>query len=162
MSLCIFLIIYLEGLLTFGGDGSLANVTSSSLLRSPPPLQGRCILEGTEDVAVTRGFDRLDGLVSRHIDELPGVLQKASTKAYRETRRYRTLWSKYSSVCTWLGTWWSNWFGLTFIQQLRLPNSGSKELKLEKMVEHRNKSKPYESARPNVASCIYIDITGRG
>ena len=59
-----------------------------------------------------------------------------------------------------LGTWWSNWVGLTFIQQLRLPNSGSKELKLEKMVEHRNKSKPYESARPNVASCIYIDITG--
>ena len=53
-----------------------------------------------------------------------------------------------------LGTWWSNWVGLTFIQQLRLPNSGSKELKLEKMVEHRNKSKPYESARPNVASCI--------
>ena len=93
-----FQIMYLEGLLTHGGDSSLANVTSSTRPRRFPPLQGRCILEGTEDEAVIRGFDRIDGLVARHIDELPGVLQKALTKAYRETRRYRTLWSKHSSV----------------------------------------------------------------
>ena len=73
-----------------------ANVTAS-LTRSPQSRQGRCILEGADDADVIRGFDRLDALVARHVDELPGVLQKASQKAYRETRRYRTLQCKNCS-----------------------------------------------------------------
>ena len=72
---------------------ALANVTVS-LPRRRQLQQGRCILEGADDADIIRGFDRLDGLVARHVDELPRVLQKASQTAYRETRRYRTLQSK--------------------------------------------------------------------
>jgi len=83
-----------DSLLATREDDLLANVTAS-LTRSPQSRQGRCILEGADDADVIRGFDRLDALVARHVDELPGVLQKASQKAYRETRRYRTLQLSY-------------------------------------------------------------------
>ena len=73
---------------------ALANVTVSPPRRRQLQ-QGRCILEGADDADIIRGFDRLDGLVARHVDELPRVLRKASQTAYRETRRYRTLQSKH-------------------------------------------------------------------
>ena len=92
-----FVFFHSDSLLATREDDLLANVTAS-LTRSPQSRQGRCILEGADDADVIRGFDRLDALVARHVDELPGVLQKASQKAYRETRRYRTLQRKNCSL----------------------------------------------------------------
>ena len=90
-------IVYSDVVLANRDDDLLANVTSSLTRRLHQSLQGRCVLEGADDADVIRGFDRLDGLVARHVDELPRVLQKASQKAYRETRRYRTLQRKHES-----------------------------------------------------------------
>ena len=98
MQALLLFIVYSDVVLANRDYDLLANVTSSlTRRRLHQSLQGRCVLEGADDADVIRGFDRLDGLVARHVDELPRVLQKASQKAYRETRRYRTLQRKHES-----------------------------------------------------------------